>query len=43
MRSLRIATCTSGDPVSAALVAYSEMSVCLRSAVIDIGSSLFSN
>src|SRR5712692_6904956 len=37
MRSDRIATCTSGDPVSPDLVAYSPMSVCLRSGVIDIG------
>src|SRR5579864_5376351 len=36
MRSDRIATCTSGEPVSPALTAYSPMSVCLRSAVIDI-------
>src|SRR5215469_10432764 len=35
MRSLRIATWTSGDPVSPSLVAYSVMSACLRSAVID--------
>jgi len=35
MRSLRIATWTSGDPVSPSLVAYSVMSVCLRSAVMD--------
>src|SRR6516162_343205 len=35
MRSLRIATWTSGDPVSPSLVAYSIMSACLRSAVID--------
>src|SRR5713226_9689880 len=37
MRSDRIATCTSGEPVSPGLTAYSPMSVCLRSAVIDIG------
>src|SRR5947208_15799726 len=37
MRSDRIATWTSGDPVSPALTAYSPMSVCLRSGVIDIG------
>src|SRR5579862_3264430 len=37
MRSERIATCTSGEPVSPGFVAYSPMSVCLRSAVIDIG------
>src|SRR5216683_6958480 len=37
MRSERIATCTSGEPVSPGLTAYSPMSVCLRSAVIDIG------
>ena len=35
MRSLKIATWTSGDPVSPVLVAYSVMSVCLRSAVMD--------
>src|SRR5208282_2526966 len=35
MRSLRIATWTSGDPVLPSLVAYSMMSACLRSAVID--------
>src|SRR5215831_11205943 len=35
MRSLRIATWTSGDPVSPSFVAYSVMSACLRSAVID--------
>src|ERR1700694_3393318 len=38
MRSLRIATWTSGDPVSLSLVPYSVMSACLRSAVIDIDS-----
>src|SRR5579863_5325298 len=37
MRSDRIATCTSSDPVSPDLVAYSPMSACLRSGVIDIG------
>src|SRR5579863_10387114 len=37
MRSDRIATCTSGEPVSPGLMAYSPISVCLRSAVIDIG------
>src|SRR5881392_3762210 len=37
MRSERIATWTSGEPVSPGLTAYSPMSVCLRSAVIDIG------
>src|SRR5579863_7179099 len=37
MRSERIATCTSGEPVSPGLTAYSPMSTCLRSAVIDIG------
>src|SRR5690348_535537 len=37
IRSERNATCTSGEPVSPDLVAYSPMSVCLRSAVIDIG------
>src|SRR5215471_7716786 len=35
MRSLKTATWTSGDPVSRSLVAYSVMSACLRSAVID--------
>src|SRR6516164_7141371 len=35
MRSLKIATCTSGDPVSPSLVAYSVMSACLRSTVMD--------
>src|SRR5438105_1089159 len=37
MRSDRIATCTSGEPVSSSFVRYSPISVCLRSAVIDIG------
>src|SRR5438128_11283320 len=37
MRSDRIATWTSGEPVAPGLTAYSPMSVCLRSAVIDIG------
>src|SRR5579862_2159941 len=37
MRSDRIATCTSGEPVSPAFIAYSPMSACLRSGVIDIG------
>src|SRR3954451_5649158 len=37
IRSDRIATCTSGDPVSPDLTAYSPISVCLRSGVIDIG------
>src|SRR3954463_14022180 len=36
-RSERIATCPSGEPVSPDLVAYSEMTACLRSGVIDIG------
>src|SRR3954451_4660193 len=36
IRSDRIATCTSGDPVSPDLTAYSPISVCLRSGVIDI-------
>src|SRR5690606_9908134 len=40
MRSDRIATWTSGEPVSLALVAYSLMSSLLRSAVIDIGHIL---
>src|SRR5436853_7359697 len=39
MRSERTATCTSGEPVSPAAVAYSCISVCLRSGVIDIRSS----
>src|SRR5947199_10819778 len=34
--SLRIATWTSGEPVSPAFAPYSVMSACLRSAVIDI-------
>src|SRR5580700_5446146 len=37
MRSDKIATCTSGEPVSPVLTAYSPMSACLRSGVIDIG------
>src|SRR5271155_2591485 len=36
IRSERIATCPSGEPVSLVFTAYSPMSVCLRSAVIDI-------
>src|SRR5262245_4059798 len=40
MRSVRIATWTSGDPVSPDLVAYSLISSCLRSALIDIGKFL---
>src|SRR5271156_1658338 len=36
MRSLKMATWTSGEPVSAGLLAYSVISACLRSAVIDI-------
>src|SRR5262245_39739188 len=40
MRSVRIATWTSGDPVSPDLVAYSLISSCLRSALIDIGNFL---
>src|SRR5262245_28185069 len=40
MRSVRIATWTSGDPVSPDLVAYSLTSSCLRSALIDIGNFL---
>jgi hypothetical protein len=36
MRSVRIATWTSGEPVSFGLVACSLMSAFLRSAVIDI-------
>src|SRR5688572_28757604 len=37
MRSVRMATCTSGEPVSPDLWACSLMSAVLRSAVIDIG------
>src|ERR1700722_13701353 len=37
MRSVRIATCTSGEPVSPDFKAYSFTSACLRSTVIDIG------
>src|SRR6516165_3622166 len=37
MRSERTATCTSGDPVSPALVAYVLITSALRSGVIDIG------
>src|SRR5437867_2003058 len=37
MRSDRIATWTSGEPVSPGFIAYSPISVVLRSAVIDIG------
>ena len=40
MRSDRIATCTSGEPVSSGFNAYSPISACLRSGVIDIGFSL---
>src|SRR5258708_8727751 len=40
IRSDRMATCTSGDPVSPDFTPYSEMTVCLRSAVIDIEVSL---
>src|SRR5271165_641237 len=36
IRSLKIATWTSGDPVSASFAPYSVMSACLRSPVIDI-------
>src|SRR3546814_3638551 len=36
MRSVRIATCTSGEPVSPSWRECSLMSSCLRSAVIDI-------
>src|SRR5579862_4627291 len=39
MRSERTATCTSGEPVSPVPVAYSWISVCLRSGVIDMRSS----
>src|SRR5437868_7724706 len=38
IRSLRMATWTSGDPVSPSFAPYSVMSACLRSAVIDISS-----
>src|SRR5690242_9600311 len=38
IRSLRMATWTSGDPVSPSFPPYSVMSACLRSAVIDISS-----
>src|SRR5881397_3916611 len=41
MRSVRIATWTSGEPVSALPWACSLISACLRSVVIDIGSLLF--
>src|SRR5690348_9419193 len=41
MRSVRIATWTSGEPVSVLARACSLMSACLRSAVIDIVSLLF--
>src|SRR5438067_11097705 len=41
MRSVRIATCTSGEPVSPLPCACSLISACLRSAVIDIVSLLF--
>src|SRR5580693_5976690 len=37
IRSLRMATWTSGDPVAPAFAPNSVMSACLRSAVIDIG------
>src|SRR5687767_7191355 len=37
MRSERMATCTSGEPVSPAFVPYSFINSCLRSVVIDIG------
>src|SRR5215470_3896534 len=40
MRSLRTATCTSGEPVSLGFLAYSWMTACLRSAVIDIVNPL---
>src|SRR5215468_10642426 len=36
IRSLRMATWTSAEPVSPSLAPYSVMSACLRSAVIDI-------
>src|SRR6476620_8279471 len=41
MRSVRIATWTSGEPVSPLPCACSLISASLRSAVIDIGSLLF--
>src|SRR5438270_14073507 len=41
MRSVKIATWTSGDPVSPLPCACSLISASLRSAVIDIGSLLF--
>src|SRR3954467_8406000 len=41
MRSVRIATWTSGEPVSVLPWACSLISACLRSAVIDIVSLLF--
>src|SRR4029453_4959046 len=41
MRSVRIATCTSGEPVSLLPRACSLISAVLRSAVIDIVSLLF--
>src|SRR3569833_54512 len=41
MRSVRIATWTSGEPVSPLPRPWSLMSACLRSAVIDIESLLF--
>ena len=41
MRSDNTATWTSGDPVSPSLVAYSLISSCLRSCVIDTGFSIF--
>lgn len=37
MRSVRRAICTSGEPVSPFLVAYSLTTCCLRSALSDIG------
>src|SRR5581483_1793203 len=37
MRSVRRAICTSGEPVSPFLVAYSFTTCCLRSALSDIG------
>src|ERR1700751_2826926 len=40
MRSESTATCTSGEPVSPSLAPYSEISSFLRSAVIDIRSSI---
>ena len=40
IRDVRIATCTSGEPVSPSLIAYSLIKRAFSSAVIDIGVSL---